>query len=70
LARQAAVSKSTSSLFFKDEFGGWEKYRGLCHRLPTQLGTKLKRLNGDFSLDELSRPLPAEFEEIDDENDD
>lgn len=48
LARQLDVSASTTSEFFKDEFGGWDGYRQICSN-KTSLLTALKLLNGEFT---------------------
>lgn len=48
LARQAGVSESTTSAFFKKEFKGHLKYKRTCSD-ATQLVTALKLLNQEFS---------------------
>lgn len=47
LARMAMVVKSTSSQFFKNEFGGYGKYRFMCSD-SSKLIAALKLLNGEF----------------------
>jgi hypothetical protein len=68
LARQADVSDSTASAFFKKEFDGWEKYRALCLRSPTELVAALKLLNGEYTPQLLyGKAPPGEIEHSGDE---
>ena len=48
LARLASVSRSTSSAFFKKQFGGYAKYRLLC-RNDFRLRIALRLLNQEFA---------------------
>lgn len=48
LARRADVSKSTASEFFKSEFDGHMKYRGICSDVK-RLIVALRLLNNEFS---------------------
>ena len=49
LAQQAKCSKSSVSRFFQQQFGGHDKYRGLCSRESLNLVTSLKLLNQEFT---------------------
>jgi hypothetical protein len=51
LARAAVVAVSTVSDFFKHEFGGHSKYRGVYCTETVRLTAALKMLNGDYSVD-------------------
>jgi hypothetical protein len=68
LARLAGVSESTASEFFRNEFEGHAKYRGVC-RNAGRLADSLKALNGEFSPHELYGRRPAheaDREDVDD----
>jgi hypothetical protein len=67
LARQARVSESTASAFFRKEFGGHTKYRATCGN-ATKLVSSLKVLNQEFSPHLLfGRNPPGEGERGDEE---
>jgi hypothetical protein len=60
LARQAQVSKSTASVFFRDNFQGHAKYRALC-RNAGMLAAALKLLNNEYAPHDLyGRRPPGE----------
>lgn len=56
LANLAQVSGSTASAFFKEQFGGWPKYRARCSDAAS-LADDLKLLNGEFTPAELRQKL-------------
>jgi hypothetical protein len=58
LAREAEVSQSTASTFFKDKFKGHTNYRALC-RDAVQLGAALKLLNCEYTPHFLFERCPA-----------
>jgi hypothetical protein len=65
LARLATVAESTASVFFKEKFRGWAKYRLVC-RDAGRLADSLKALNGEFAPHELyGRRPPDEENEVD-----
>lgn len=67
LARLAAVSPSTASEFFKEEFKGHHAYMMLC-RDTGRLVAHLKHLNGEYSAHELfGRRPPGEDDRADDD---
>ncbi len=66
LARQANVSKSTASVFFKEEFKGHDAYRTKCQD-TTILISSLKMLNGEFSPHILYGAQPPGETERDDD---
>lgn len=57
LAKKCKVEPSTSSAFFKKDFGGHLAYRRICHD-AVELSTSLKLLNGGFSPREFFAPPP------------
>ena len=57
LARAAEVSNSTTSDFFKKEFGGHQKYKTTCLQNWTKIVEKLCGLNEDHTPELLSRQL-------------
>ena len=57
LARKAGVSKSTASRFFADEFHRYAGYRKACYD-RWDLAQHLRRLNNEFSPDDLYGATP------------
>jgi hypothetical protein len=64
-AEAADVSTSTASKFFKENFGGYAKYRAVC-RDSGRLADYLKQLNGEFSPHELFGRRPPNEDDRDD----
>ncbi len=48
LADKAGVVKATASVFFKQKFHGYDKYRATC-RDAAKLVASIKLLNGEYS---------------------
>jgi hypothetical protein len=67
LARQAKVSPSTASSFFRKQFGGHAKYRRMCLD-STGLATALKLINGEFAPLHLYGTRPPGEDEHEDED--
>lgn len=61
LARQAKVSKSTASEFFKKEFHGHQAYKNACMN-TTRLVSMLKALNNEFRPHNFLGRIPDENE--------
>jgi hypothetical protein len=67
LARQADVDKATASVFFEKEFGGHTKYKNYYCANAAVLVAALKKLNDDYTADELFGGKPPGERESDDE---
>lgn len=64
LAREAGVSESTASEFFKNNFKGYSKYRVACQN-PTTLVAAIKMLNQEYAPYLLYGACPPEKPEHD-----
>jgi hypothetical protein len=58
LARTSQAGKASASRFFKEVFGGHAKYRNVYCKDNRLLLTALKKLNGDYAVDELFGGTP------------
>jgi hypothetical protein len=64
LARAAGVSPSTTSMFFKRQFGGHVKYRAICRDVG-KLAASLKLLNNEFAPHDLFGRRPPDEDDRD-----